>query len=191
MKYIALYNTYDKLKFREGHRRAIVRAATLAYSFDFDLILVNFPEISSIPEMIKICTLRSTVGERGLYLRKLGEEKRIHIHKEVSYGFLPQYMPTIATTSKPDVHKKIHTKDIAKMYINNEKFTLIFGLGHKGLEREVLDRAVYHYEVTDRERDLETCVALGCVIGKIVGFVESIKESTLSGGKSLTKKTKN
>lgn len=176
MRYIALFNTYDKLKFREGHRRAVVRAATIAYSFEFDLILVNFPEIRSVSELVEKCTLRTTVGERGLYLRELGKENRIHIHRDINAGFPPQYMPTVATTSKPYSNKKIGTKELARMYLNNERFTLIFGLGYRGLDKDILENSTFHYEVTEREKDLETCVALGCVVGKIIGFAEGLKD---------------
>ncbi len=173
-RYIALYNTYDKNKFREGHRRAVVRASTLAYSFDFDIVLFDFPEVDSINELVSLCTVRTTVGERGKYLKELAAKNRIHMHQAIKKGFPPQYKPVVATTSHPDTRKKITTGKLAEMYNENRRFTILFGLGHRGLSRKILEASDYHYEVTGRNFDLETCVAMGCVVGKICGFAERL-----------------
>jgi len=40
---IGLYNSYDRVKFHEAHRRALARAGPVALAFDANLATFGFP----------------------------------------------------------------------------------------------------------------------------------------------------
>jgi hypothetical protein len=46
---------------------------------------------------------------------------------------------------------------------------LLFGLGPHGLPKEIFELTQKHLDVTGRGYSLETCTALGAVIGSLLG----------------------
>jgi hypothetical protein len=46
---------------------------------------------------------------------------------------------------------------------------LLFGLGPRGLPKEMFESCDQHLDITTRGMSLETCTALGAVIGSLMG----------------------
>ncbi len=152
---ICLVNTYDKLKLHEAHLRSIARAAPICYAFDFHLALYDFPFWKREDELVEAVCEYTTIGEGGKYLRELHKRGRLHIIEK----FEPRFGEIVATTSKPDEKKKITLEDVARF----RSAMFLFGLGRKGLPKEILKNVKYHFEATGRNVSLETCTAIGVV----------------------------
>ena len=61
---LILYNSYDKNRWHEAHKRAIARAAPICYAFDCNLAIMNFP-----CKKEDILSIETTIGNSGGYLR--------------------------------------------------------------------------------------------------------------------------
>ncbi len=150
---LILYNTYDKNRWHEAHKRAIARAAPVCYAFDCNLAIMNFPchreDIESI---------NTTIGNSGIYLKKLMEENRFLIVDK----YQPQFGIPIATTSKPENKKNISTEDIINL-LYKKPCGLYVGLGRHGLPKDILKSCNYHLDITEKEISLETCTAIGII----------------------------
>lgn len=66
---LILYNSYDKTRWHEAHKRAIARAAPICYAFDCNLAIMDFP-----CKMEDILNIKTTIGNSGEYLEKLIEK---------------------------------------------------------------------------------------------------------------------
>ncbi|ENN95921.1 hypothetical protein J422_05214 [Methanocaldococcus villosus KIN24-T80] len=150
---IILYNSYDKTRWHEAHKRAIARAAPICYAFDCNLAIMEFP-----CSMEDIRNLKTTIGNSGEYLEKLIDKNRFFIVDK----FLPQFGIPVASTSKPEEKKLVTAKDIA--YILRKKPVGIYiGLGRHGLPKKIFDEVKYHLDITEKRISLETCTAIGCI----------------------------
>ncbi|ADC64996.1 Protein of unknown function DUF531 [Ferroglobus placidus DSM 10642] len=152
---LCLVNTYDKLKLHEAHLRSIARIAPICYAFDFHLALYDFPFWKREEEVVDAVCDYTTIGEGGKYLRELHESGKFHLIE----SFESRFGEIVATTSKPDESKKISLDDIARF----RSAIFLFGLGRKGLPKDVLKKAKYHFEATGKNVSLETCTAIGVV----------------------------
>ncbi len=155
---LCLVNTYDKLKLHEIHLRTIARAAPLCYAYDLHLALMDFNFWKNEEEMVKQVADYTTIGEHGRYAIELLKAGKIHLIDKIPAHF----GEIIATTSKPDEKKRISFEEMRDL-IRRKSATFLIGLGRRGLPKDVMKKAKYHYDVTEKGISLETCSAMGAI----------------------------
>jgi len=155
---LCLVNSYDKLKLHEIHLRSIARAIPLCYAFDFHLALLDFNFWENERELVEQIMDYTTIGEHGRYALKLLEKGRLHLINKIP----AQFGIIIATTSKPEKSKEISLYDL-KSILKTKSTTFLIGLGRKGLSKDLLKTAKYHFDVTAKNISLETCTAIGVI----------------------------
>lgn len=161
---LILYNSYDKTRWHEAHKRAIARAAPICYAFDCNLAIMDFP-----CKMEDILNIKTTIGNSGEYLEKLIEKNRFFIVDK----FLPQFGIPIASTSKPDEKKAITPLDTAYL-LKKKPIGVYVGLGRHGLPKDIMESCVYHLDVTEKRVSLETCTAIGSIPAVIYCYTKYI-----------------
>ncbi len=154
---LCLVNTYDKLKKHEIHLRSIARAIPLCYAFDFHLALYDFNFWKNEREMVNEVVSYTTIGEPDYAYRML-DKNRIHLIDR----FPAHFGELIATTPEPDRRKALSFEDMARI-IRERSVTFLIGLGRRGLPKDLMERARYHFEATGRGVSLETCTAMGVI----------------------------
>lgn len=174
---IGLYNSYGP-RFHEVHRRAVTRALALCTGFDCNLALFGFPlpeEVKTPTEISEFLAEKTTISTREDLL-KLAREGRFHLFGFPDRGFPPQLGLVVVTTQHPDERKIVNAEFIASNLLNGKSVCLVFGLGHRGLG--YIERvAEHHFEVTGKNVGLETCTALGAVVGVIWATLKCIGRS--------------
>ncbi|MBN1677513.1 MAG: DUF531 domain-containing protein [Candidatus Thermoplasmatota archaeon] len=169
---IGLYNSYDPVRFRESHRRALARAGPLALAFDCNLATFGFPyakELGTPTEIAEWVATTTSIGESGAYLVELGKKGRFSCFDYPRKGFPPQLGEAIVTTRKPSKDKLVSPADIRASVRSGRSFLLLFGLGPHGLPKEMFEAGKKHLDITGRGLSLETCTAMGAVIGSLLG----------------------
>jgi hypothetical protein len=169
---IGLYNSYDPVKFHESHRRALARAGPLALAFDCNLATFGFPydkELSTPIEIAEWVSTTTSIGESGSYLKELAQKGRFSVFDFPGKGFPPQLGEAIITTRKPEKAKAIIASEVRDMLGSGRSVVLLFGLGPRGLPKEVFAMSQKHLDITGRGLSLETCTALGAVTGSLLG----------------------
>lgn len=169
---IGLYNSYDPVRFHEAHRRALARAGPLALAFDCNLATFGFPfdkELSTPLEVARWVSTTTSIGEDGGYLVELSEKGRFASFDLPSKGFPPQLGEVVATTRRPAKGKSVSPEDVRSAMASGRSVLLLFGLGPRGLPKDVLATARKHLDITMRGMSLETCTALGAVVGSLMG----------------------
>jgi len=167
---IALYNSYDPRNFREAHRRALARAGPLALAFDFNLVTFGFPfpqELGTPQEIADWVATTTSIGENGQFLRELTSKGRFQTFPYPNRGFPPQLGEAVLTTRKPDEGKRVSVDDVIALLRQGRSVMVVFGLGPKGAPREVFEMARKHMDITPGGFSLETCTAMGAVVGAI------------------------
>src|SRR5437870_1764159 len=162
---VGLYNSYDRSRFAEGHRRAIARAAPIALAFDGNLATFGFPFEEGLitpQEVGGWVSSTTSIGEAGLYLRELAQRGRFQTFGFPKRGFPPQLGETIVTTNRPDPKKATTATALAGLLQHGTSILLVFGLGRRGLDdRDVYPLGRYHFDLTGRGLSLETATAIG------------------------------
>lgn len=162
---LGLYNSYDRVRFAEAHRRAIARAAPIALAFDTNLATFGFPYARDLatPQDVAAWVSDSTsIGEGGLYLRNLADHGRFLTFDFPKRGFPPQLGDVVITTNRPDPKKAADSARLAEVLERGTSILLVFGLGPRGLDdREVYALGRYHFDLTGRGIALETATAIG------------------------------
>lgn len=169
---IGLYNSYDPVKFHESHRRALARAGPLALAFDCNLATFGFPyerELTTPIEIARWVSTTTSIGESGTYIIELSEKGRFSCFDFPKKGFPPQLGEVVATTRKPARERSVPPRSIREQLRSGKSVLLVFGLGPRGLPKAVLEMADRHMDVTGRSMSLETCTALGAVVGALLG----------------------
>jgi hypothetical protein len=169
---IGLYNSYDPVKFHESHRRALARAGPLALAFDCNLVTFGFPydkELSTPAEIANWVSTTTSIGESGAYLIELAQKGRFSAFDFPRKGFPPQFGEVVITTRKPAKEKLVTAAKIREELKFGRSVLLLFGLGPHGLPKEMFELSQKHLDVTGRRYSLETCTALGAVIGSLLG----------------------
>ncbi len=169
---IGLYNSYDPVKMAEAHRRALARAAPLALAFDCNLATFGFPFDKGLGTPVKVAEWLSTttsIGEGGAYIVELAQKGRFSRFGFPSKGFPPQLGVAVATTRKPQKEKSVMPSEVRAMVALGRSVLLLFGLGPHGLPKEVFSMCERHLDITRKGLSLETCTALGAVIGSLLG----------------------
>ncbi len=166
---IGLYNTYDRQKFREAHRRVLARASPLAIAFDFNLVTFGFPfpEEKKTPlEIADFVADSTSIGEGGRYFRELAGAGRFQWFDLPKKGLPPQFGTPVITTSRPS-KKEITPAEMGKRARNGDSFILLFGLGPHGMDRKEKELGKYHLDLTGKGISMETCTAIGSVCGTV------------------------
>ena len=162
---IGLYNSYDRSRFAEAHRRAIARAAPIALAFDGNLATFGFPFEEGLitpQEVAGWVSSTTSIGEAGLYLRELAQRGRFQTFGFPKRGFPPQLGEPIVTTNRPDPKKATTATALAGLLQRGTSILLVFGLGRRGLDdRDVYPLGRYHFDLTGRGLSLETATAIG------------------------------
>ncbi len=169
---IGLYNSYDPIKFHESHRRALARAGPLALAFDCNLATFGFPydKVLSTPvEIAEWVATTTSIGESGAYLVELAQKGRFSAFDFPGKGFPPQLGEAIVTTRKPQPGRTVSSADVRALVRSGKSVLLLFGLGPRGLPKEVFQIGEKHLDITARGMSLETCTALGAVVGSLLG----------------------
>lgn len=169
---IGLYNSYDPVKFHESHRRALARAGPLALAFDCNLATFGFPyekELSTPIEVANWVSTTTSIGESGSYLVELSQKGRFSCFDFPKKGFPPQLGEVVVTTRKPDPGKAMSSSQVKHLIKSGRSVLLLFGLGPHGLPKEIFELSSKHLDITGRGMSLETCTALGAVVGVLLG----------------------
>ncbi len=169
---LGLFNSYDPVKFHESHRRALARAGPLALAFDCNLATFGFPydkELSTPIEIAEWVSTTTSIGESGSYLIELAKKGRFSAFDFPKKGFPPQLGQIIITTRKPSQGKAVRASDVRSMVGSGKSVLLLFGLGPRGLPKEIFEACDRHLDITGRGMSLETCTALGAVVGSLLG----------------------
>jgi len=169
---IGLYNSYDPVKFHEAHRRALARAGALALAFDCNLVTFGFPfdrNLTTPSEVAEWLTSTTTIGESGAYLVELSSKGRFSCFGFPKNGFPPQLGAAIITTRKPEAKKSVPPSAVRSAVASGKSVLLVFGLGPRGLPKNLFEVAEMHMDITGGGFSLETCTALGAVVASING----------------------
>ncbi len=166
---LGIYNSYDRTRFAEAHRRALARAGAVAAAFGCNLVTFGFPfdrldapdvaarDTRSIARLVADST---TIGEGGRYFVELADAGRFHIEDMPGRGFPPQYGAPVLATSRVAPGEGVTAAGLAARLARGESILLIVGLGPHGfpasLEKIVRDR----WDITGRGLSLETCTAM-------------------------------
>lgn len=178
---LGLYNSYDAVRFHEAHRRALARAAPLALAFDGNLATFGFPfdegrrrekpgapDLRTPVEVARFVADSTTIGEGGAYFVELAEKGRFQGFPFPERGFPPQLGEPVLTTARPDEGKGVGSGQL-RAALQDKGLLLVFGLGPRGVPKEVRAMARLHLDVTAGRYSLETCTALGAVVGALLG----------------------
>lgn len=186
---LGLYNSYDPRRFHEAHRRALARAAPLAAAFDCNLASFGFPydegrrreskradapDLRTAQEIAAFVADSTTIGEGGEYFVDLAAKGRFQAFPFPRGGFPPQLGEAVLTTRKPEPQKGATRDEVAAM-LGRGGVLLVFGLGPHGVPKEVPGMCSRHYDVTGRGMSLETCTALGAVVGAVAAGRKSAR----------------
>ncbi|MBE0524051.1 MAG: DUF531 family protein, partial [Methanosarcinales archaeon] len=52
-------------------------------------------------------------------------------------------------------------------------YLLLLGLGHKGLPKDLFERARYHLDITGKSISLETCTAIGAIPAMLSAYKQN------------------
>lgn len=181
---LGLYNTYDRRRFAEAHRRALARAGALAFAFDWNLACFGFPieqgakaaGLEHPPEtpveVAEWIASTTTIGEEGAYYGDLAKAGRFAVFDLPDPGFPPQLGLPVATTRNAEAAKAATVATLARLLEEGQSLLLVFGLGPRGLPDEVLARLDRHLDVTGRGLSLETATAMGAVVGALSAILD-------------------
>jgi len=190
---LGLFNSYDPVRFHEAHRRALARAAPLALAFDANLATFGFPfdegrrrelgegpqrapraeRAAAVPdlrtpvEVARFVADSTTIGEGGAYFVALAEQGRFQAFPFPERGFPPQLGEVVLTTRQPEA-KKAMTPAEARATLERQGLLLLFGLGPRGVPKDVRGMAAHHLDVTSKGFSLETCTAMGAVAAAVL-----------------------
>ena len=161
---LILYNSYDKNKWHEAHKRAIARAAPICYAFNCNLAIMNFP-----CKKEDILSIETTIGNSGGYLRELIDNNRFIITDK----YQAQFGTPIITTSKPDEKKLITPKEVAN-HLLKKPCGIFVGLGRHGLPKNIIKLGEYHLDITEKRVSLETCTAMATIPSVISTYLKCL-----------------
>lgn len=169
---LGLYNSYDSQRLAEAHRRALARAGPLALAFGCNLATFGFPFDKELTTPLKVAQWLSTttsIGDGGAYIVELAAKGRFSCFDYPVRGFPPQFGIPIATTRKPETEKSITPSEVRSLLSSGRSVLLVFGLGPHGLPKEVFRMCERHLDITTKGFSLETCTAMGAVVGSLLG----------------------
>ncbi|AEH07414.1 DUF531 domain-containing protein [Methanothermococcus okinawensis] len=159
---LILYNSYDKSRWHEAHKRAIARAAPICYAFNCNLAIMDFP-----CKKEDILSIETTIGNSGEYLKELIDNNRFSIIDK----YRAQFGVPIITTSKPDERKLITPREIANLLLK-KPCGIFVGLGRHGLPKNIIKLSDYQLDITEKRVSLETCTAIATIPSVISTYLK-------------------
>jgi hypothetical protein len=144
----------------------------LALAFDCNLATFGFPydkDLSTPIDVAKWVSTTTSIGESGAYLIELSEKGRFSCFDFPRKGFPPQLGEVVVTTRRPAKERMTSVAELRALLALGKSVLLVFGLGPHGLPRDVFDMSRKHLDVTGKGLSLETCTALGAVVGSLLG----------------------
>lgn len=171
---LGLYNSYDKKRFTEAHRRALARAGPLAFAFDANIATFGFPfptELRTPKEVAEWVATGTSIGEHGAHLTDVALAGRFSVFDLPSGGFPPQLGRVVITTSRPSPRRATSIVDLVDLLRGGTSLLLLFGLGPHGLPSSLREGGEYHLDITGRGVSLETCTALGAVASTLASLL--------------------
>lgn len=181
---LGLYNSYDPNHFHEAMRRAIARAAPLAYAFDLNVALFGFPfkayrtksgerpDPRTPQDLAALVADSTSIGEGGGFLTRLAGEGRFQAFDYPDRGWPPQLGTAVLATQEPDPAKRLDLDALANRALAGESFVVLVGLGPRGVPKRIETLVPHHLELTGRGVGLETATALGVLAGRLASSVE-------------------
>jgi uncharacterized protein len=176
---LGLYNCYDAGRWHDIMRRTLARAAPVAAAFDCNLATFGFPFGEGVRretgqpdapdprtplDVAAFVADSSTIGEGGEHFQELARGGRFSFFPfPKRAGFPPQLGRAVATTPHPDAGRATTPLEVARELAAGRSQLLVFGLGPRGLPRDVMDDARHHLELTGRGISMETATALGAL----------------------------
>src|SRR5688572_26619671 len=160
-------------------RRAIARAAPLSYAFDLNLALFGFPfkayrtktgerpDPKTPQDLAALIADSTSIGEGGGFLTRLASEGRFQAYDYPDKGWPPQLGNVVLADQEPDPAKRVSLDEIAQRSLKGESFTVLVGLGPRGVPKRIHELAASHLELTGRGTALETATALGVLAGRL------------------------
>ena len=146
---LALYNTYGG-NWNHPHLKSIFKASNLCASFDLDLALINFPEISS-DKLVKEIKKEMRLPNDG-YIKLLIDKNRVKFFKK---EIDESWSGTVVATTENPVH--------SKSSIPEGRLCMVMGLGPKGLPISFITKSKYNFELTGSNIGFETGTAMGAI----------------------------
>jgi len=168
---LVLYNSYDPIKFTEAHRRALARAAPIAFWLNCNLAVLDFPfpsELRTPKEISDFICDSTSIGKGGQYLEELAKAGRFMHLDMPKNGFPPQLGLVVLTTSRPWEDRAVDCDFVAGELAKGRSVCLVFGLGPRGVKDSFFELCRQHLDVTDQGIPLETCTALASVPVRIM-----------------------
>jgi len=144
----------------------------LALAFDCNLATFGFPydkDLSTPIDVAKWVSTTTSIGESGAYLIELSEKGRFSCFDFPRKGFPPQLGEVVVTTRRPAKERMTSVAELRALLALGKSVLLVFGLGPHGLPRDVFEMSRKHLDVTGKGLSLETCTALGAVVGSLLG----------------------
>jgi len=144
----------------------------LALAFDCNLATFGFPydkDLSTPIDVAKWVSTTTSIGESGAYLIELSEKGRFSCFDFPRKGFPPQLGEVVVTTRRPAKERMTSVAELRAFLALGKSVLLVFGLGPHGLPRDVFEMSRKHLDVTGKGLSLETCTALGAVVGSLLG----------------------
>jgi hypothetical protein len=189
---LGLYNCYDPKQWHEIMRITLARAGPVAVAFDCDLATFGFPygqarargakstdALRTPEEVARFVGEGTSIGEGGEQFGLLARSGRFRMHPFPVDGAFPSGLGrVVATTPSPDVAKATTPRSVAEELAAGRDQVLVFGLGPRGLPREVLARAPVHLEITGKGVPLETATALGALPAMLAAHLQHLAPAT-------------
>lgn len=175
---LGLYNCYDPKQWHEVMRITLARIGPVALAFDADVAAFGFPfeqarargAKSSDPlrtpaDIAAFVAEGTSIGENGMHFSDLVAAGRFHNQPFPSApGTFPaKFGRLVATTPTPDAGKGTTPLAVARELAAGRDQLLLFGLGPRGLPRDLLAQAPVHLEFTGKGISFETATALGAL----------------------------
>ncbi len=187
---IGLYNCYDKTRFHDIMRRTLARAAPVALAFDCNLATFGFPfdegrrreskdpdapDLRTPVEVADFVAGSTSIGDGGAYFQELANAGRFNTFDFPGKGggFPPQLGQAIVTSEHPQPQTRAVTpRDVADSLHHGQSQLVVFGLGPRGLPKDVLQAAKSSLELTGRNIGFETATALAALPAQVATHLE-------------------
>lgn len=153
-------------------------------------------DLSTPRGLARLVADSTSIGEGGAYLVELAEKGRFQTFDFPERGFPPQLGEVVLTTEHAKRPKDTSARAVAQNLVDGRSQLLIFGLGPHGVPKEVHGMAAWELDITASQGggagggkgkgaaqdvgaraghySLETCTAMGAVVGAVAAHVESL-----------------
>ncbi len=181
-------------------RRTLARAAPVALAFDCNLATFGFPydegrrreskdaeapDLRTPVEVADFVADSTTIGAGGDYFRELAAAGRFHTFPFPGKGggFPPQLGRAIVTSEHVQPHATaVRPSEVASELHGGASQVVVFGLGPRGLPKEVLQGARHCLELTGRNIGFETATALAALPAIIHTHLDHLAKRGPPGG---------